>query len=56
MILGATALWCAAGAGHYDVVQELILHGATIDHETKNKSTPLRYNRREGGGGESDTF
>jgi len=41
-IEGATALWCASGAGWYDVVEELIRKGALIDHETKNKSTPLR--------------
>jgi len=41
-IQGATALWCAAGAGHLAIVSMLIADGANIDHETKNKSTPLR--------------
>ncbi|XP_023336354.1 protein fem-1 homolog B, partial [Eurytemora carolleeae] len=40
--IGATALWCAAGAGHLEIVSLLLLQGARIDHETKTKSTPLR--------------
>lgn len=39
---GATALWCAAGAGHLKVVKTLIKSGAFVDHPTKTNSTPLR--------------
>jgi len=41
-IEGATALWCAAGAGHLEIVRSLIQEGSIVDHETKSKSTPLR--------------
>jgi len=47
-IEGATALWCAAGAGFRDIVQTLLDAGAQIDHETKSKSTPLRAASFEG--------
>uniref|UniRef100_A0A8C5MU35 Protein fem-1 homolog B n=1 Tax=Leptobrachium leishanense TaxID=445787 RepID=A0A8C5MU35_9ANUR len=42
VIDGATALWCAAGAGHYEVVKLLVSHGANVNHTTVTNSTPLR--------------
>ena len=42
VIEGATALWCAAGAGHFDVVRTLVGHGADVNHSTFTNSTPLR--------------
>lgn len=39
---GATALWCAAGAGHLSIVKLLLDHGANVNHATKTNSTPLR--------------
>ncbi|KAK7116019.1 hypothetical protein V1264_001775 [Littorina saxatilis] len=42
VIEGATALWCAAGAGHFGVVRCLIEHGADVNHPTITNSTPLR--------------
>ncbi|XP_070541710.1 protein fem-1 homolog B-like [Ptychodera flava] len=42
VIEGASALWCAAGAGHYDVVKILVEHGANVNHTTVTNSTPLR--------------
>jgi len=42
MIEGATALWCAAGAGHQAIVQSLVSAGADVNHVTKTNSTPLR--------------
>nr|XP_023670921.1 protein fem-1 homolog B [Paramormyrops kingsleyae] len=42
VIDGATALWCAAGAGHFEVVHLLVLHNANVNHTTVTKSTPLR--------------
>ncbi|XP_073509569.1 protein fem-1 homolog B [Phyllobates terribilis] len=42
VIDGATALWCAAGAGHYEVVKLLVGHGANVNHTTVTNSTPLR--------------
>ena len=39
---GATALWCAAGAGHLGIVKLLLEHGADVNHATKTNSTPLR--------------
>ena len=39
---GATALWCAAGAGHLRVVKTLVKAKANVDHPTKTNSTPLR--------------
>ncbi|XP_018607883.1 protein fem-1 homolog B isoform X1 [Scleropages formosus] len=42
VIDGATALWCAAGAGHFEVVHLLVLHNANVNHTTVTNSTPLR--------------
>lgn len=42
IIDGATALWCAAGAGYYSIVKLLIEHGADPNQATTNNSTPLR--------------
>ena len=42
VIEGATALWSAAGAGHYEVVQTLVQHQADVNHSTVSDSTPLR--------------
>ncbi|XP_043933603.1 protein fem-1 homolog B [Protopterus annectens] len=42
VIDGATALWCAAGAGHFEVVKLLVSHGADVNHTTVTNSTPLR--------------
>uniref|UniRef100_A0A3Q2XS10 Protein fem-1 homolog B n=1 Tax=Hippocampus comes TaxID=109280 RepID=A0A3Q2XS10_HIPCM len=42
VIDGATALWCAAGAGHFEVVRLLVAHGANVNHTTVTNSTPLR--------------
>jgi len=42
VIEGATALWCAAGAGHEDVVRTLVRRGADVNHVTRTNSTPLR--------------
>merc|ERR1712142_56882 len=42
MIEGATALWCAAGAGHQAIVESLVAAGADVNHVTKTNSTPLR--------------
>ncbi|CAH0764558.1 unnamed protein product [Diatraea saccharalis] len=39
---GATALWCAAGAGHLGIVKRLVRAGANVNHATKTLSTPLR--------------
>ncbi|XP_051154335.1 protein fem-1 homolog B-like [Leptopilina boulardi] len=41
-IEGASALWCAAGAGHLGVVKTLVKAGADVNHPTKTNSTPLR--------------
>lgn len=41
-IEGASALWAAAGAGHFKVVEALIHAGADVNHMTKIRSTPLR--------------
>nr|XP_034191948.1 protein fem-1 homolog B [Osmia lignaria] len=38
----ASALWCAAGAGHLTVVKTLVKAGANVNHPTKSLSTPLR--------------
>ena len=35
-------MWCAAAAGHFDVVKCLIKHRARVNSTTKTKSTPLR--------------
>ena len=42
VIEGATALWCAAGAGHLDVVHSLVEFDADVNHATYSNSTPLR--------------
>ncbi|CAH0590491.1 unnamed protein product [Chrysodeixis includens] len=42
VIEGATALWCAAGAGHLSIVKRLVRAGANVNHATKTLSTPLR--------------
>lgn len=42
IIEGATALWCAAGAGHEQIVRCLVEHKADVNHVTKTNSTPLR--------------
>lgn len=42
VIEGASALWCAAGGGHLNVVKTLVQHGANVNHPTKTNSTPLR--------------
>lgn len=42
IVSGATALWCAAGSGHMNVVKLLVKHGANVNHKTKAHSTPLR--------------
>ena len=41
-IEGASALWAAAGAGHFEVVKLLIEHHADVNHATVTNSTPLR--------------
>ena len=47
-IEGATALWCAAGAGHFKVVKTLVKAGAQVDKTTESHSTPLRAACYEG--------
>ena len=42
VIEGATALWCAAGAGHLSIVKLLVKLGAKVNNPTKTNSTPLR--------------
>jgi Fem-1 family protein b len=42
VIEGATALWCAAGAGYFNIVAELVSQGADVNHVTRTNSTPLR--------------
>ena len=42
LIEGATALWCAAGGGHLNVVRTLVERKANVNHATKTNSTPLR--------------
>ncbi|XP_033902877.2 protein fem-1 homolog B [Acipenser ruthenus] len=42
VIDGATALWCAAGAGHFEVVRLLVTQRANVNHTTVTNSTPLR--------------
>lgn len=42
VIDGATALWCAAGAGHFEVVRLLVSNHANVNHTTITNSTPLR--------------
>lgn len=42
LVNGVTALWCAAGKGHLDVVKLLVRKGAKVNHLTRNYSTPIR--------------
>lgn len=42
VIDGATALWCAAGAGHFEMVKTLLEFRADVNHATLSNSTPLR--------------
>ncbi|XP_074650025.1 protein fem-1 homolog B-like [Tubulanus polymorphus] len=42
VIEGATSLWCAAGAGCFEVVRILVEFGADVNHATLSNSTPLR--------------
>ena len=42
VIEGATALWCASGAGHFEIVKALVTCSADLNHATKSNSTPLR--------------
>ncbi|XP_055374246.1 protein fem-1 homolog B [Condylostylus longicornis] len=42
IVSGVTALWCAAGAGHINIVKLLIRYGANVNHKTESHSTPLR--------------
>ncbi|CAG9822730.1 unnamed protein product [Phaedon cochleariae] len=41
-IEGAPPLWCAAAAGHLDIVKLLVAHGAKVNTTTRTNSTPLR--------------
>lgn len=41
-IEGAPPLWCAAAAGHLDIVKLLVKSGANVNSTTKTNSTPLR--------------
>ncbi|CRL07180.1 CLUMA_CG020165, isoform A [Clunio marinus] len=41
-IENAPALWCAAAAGHMNIVKLLVRHGANVNSTTKTNSTPLR--------------
>ncbi|KAL3279533.1 hypothetical protein HHI36_017042 [Cryptolaemus montrouzieri] len=41
-IEGAPPLWCAAAAGHLDIVKLLTSHGAKVNSTTRTNSTPLR--------------
>lgn len=41
-IEGAPPLWCAAAAGHIDIVKLLVSHGAKVNSTTRTNSTPLR--------------
>ena len=41
-IEGAPPLWCAAAAGHLDIVKLLSKSGANVNSTTKTNSTPLR--------------
>lgn len=42
IVHGATAIWCAAGSGHLNVIKLLIQYGANVNQKTKTQSTPLR--------------
>lgn len=41
-IEGAPPLWCAAAAGHTQIVKLLCDRGASVNSVTKTNSTPLR--------------
>lgn len=41
-IEGAPPLWCAAAAGHLNIVKLLVQEGAVVNSTTKTNSTPLR--------------
>ncbi|KAF7273235.1 protein fem-1 homolog CG6966 isoform X2 [Rhynchophorus ferrugineus] len=41
-IEGAPPLWCAAAAGHFNIVKLLVSHGAKVNTTTRTNSTPLR--------------
>lgn len=41
-IEGAPPLWCAAAAGHSEIVKLLVKSGASVNSTTKTNSTPLR--------------
>lgn len=41
-IEGAPPLWCAAAAGHDQIVQFLVYEGANVNSTTQTNSTPLR--------------
>jgi len=41
-IEGAPPLWCAAAAGHLEIVKLLVKSGANVNSTTKTNSTPLR--------------
>ncbi|KAL2743082.1 protein fem-1 CG6966-like isoform X1 [Vespula maculifrons] len=41
-IEGAPPLWCAAAAGHIELVKLLVQRGANVNSTTKTNSTPLR--------------
>jgi len=41
-IEGAPPLWCAAAAGHLEIVRLLVKSGANVNSTTKTNSTPLR--------------
>lgn len=40
--MGATPLWCAAAAGHVQLVKLLVRRGAKVNATTETNSTPLR--------------
>lgn len=48
VVYGATALWVAAGMGHLQIVKMLVQAGASINHNTKAQSSPLRAACYEG--------
>ncbi|XP_017839877.1 protein fem-1 homolog B isoform X2 [Drosophila busckii] len=48
VVYGATALWVAAGMGHLQIVKLLVQAGASINHNTKAQSSPLRAACYEG--------
>jgi len=42
IVRGVTALWCAAAAGHLNIVRGLVELGAKVNSTTKLQSTPIR--------------